>query len=193
MANYTVVHGNDPVPGIRCHPDAGVLSDPPSLMFTWNIAQWWSLDPAGDYAADIELFGTPEILGTIGNLSGMLLVWLLMSTRDYKEYHANARGCFEWMLFYFLMHGAVHMFWGYKFRVPFTAGMNIAFLWMRHHNFNLSWQARASPEKSEKGRTISEAVAYMLVLFDLAVVSPRALTIQPLRPITVPFRPSSAF
>lgn len=80
------------------------------------------------------------------------------------------------MLFYLLMHGAIHASWGYKFRVPFTAAMNIGFLWMRHHAFCLSW-LRASPEKAQKGRRIGESVAYLLVLFNLLVVSPRALTI----------------
>merc|ERR1712166_1038151 len=48
---------------------------------------------------------------------------------------------------------------------------------MRHHAFSLSWQANASVEKSEKGRKISEAVVYLLILFNLLIVSPRALTI----------------
>merc|ERR1712159_771737 len=107
---------------IRCHPDAGVLSDPPSFMFVWDT-KWWAMDLAGDYASDIPLLGMPEILGAAGNMVGLALAWLLFSRRD--DLHPNARGCFQWMLLYFLMHGAIHMTWGYKFRVPFTAGMNI--------------------------------------------------------------------
>lgn len=87
MANYTGI--------IRCHPDAGVLDNAPSLMFTWDISMWWNLDLAADYATDIPLLGTPEILGTSANLFGMVLVYMLMSTRDYSEYHANAKGCFQ--------------------------------------------------------------------------------------------------
>ena len=47
---------------------------------------------------------------------------------------------------------------------------------MRHYGFSLSWQ-RAAPEKAEKGRRISEALVCLLVVFNLIVVSPRALTI----------------
>jgi len=83
----------------------------------------------------------------------------------------------QWMLCYFAMHGAIHMSWGYKFRVPFTALMNIAYLWMRHHAFCLSWVFRAAEEKQNKGRRIGEAVVYLLIVFNLVVMSPRALTI----------------
>ena len=161
---------------IRCHPDVGAIEAPPTLMFTWEISKWLSADPPSDYAADIPLFGTPEILGTSANLLGMVLVWLMMNTRASEEYHFSARRCLQWMLCYLLMHGAIHASWGYKFRVPFTAAMNIAFAWMRHYGFSLSW-LRASAEKSEKGRRASEAVVYLLILFNLVIVSPRALTV----------------
>ena len=78
---------------IRCHPDAGVLTDPPSLMMSWDIAKWWNLDLAGDYATDVAMLGTPEILGSMGNLVGMLLAFMLMRTRE--DYHPNARRCLQ--------------------------------------------------------------------------------------------------
>lgn len=163
---------------IRCHPDAGLLDAPPDLsfMFSWEIDRWLYADPPADYASDIPLFGVPEILGASANLIGMVSVWMIMRTKASEDYHFNGRRCFQWMLCYLLMHGAVHASWGYKFRVPFSNAMNIAFLWMRHHGFSLSW-VRASAEKSEKGRRISEAIVYMLILLNLVVVSPRGVTI----------------
>lgn len=161
---------------IRCHPDEGALNAPPSLMFTWQISEWLSADPPGDYAADIALFGTPEILGTSANLVGMVLVYAMIRNRAFNEYHDSARRCFQWMLLYLLAHAAIHATWGYKFRVPLTNAMNIAFVWMRHHGFTVSW-LQSSAEKKEKGRRISEAFAYLLILLNLVVVTPRALTI----------------
>jgi len=160
---------------LRCHPDAGVLDAPPSLMFSWD-SKWLYADPEGDYAADIALLGVPELLGTVANLVGMALVWMLMATKAPEEYHYRAHRCFQWMLMYLLMHAAIHMSWGYRFRVPFTAAMNIAFLWMRHFGFSLSWM-QASAVKARKGRRISEALVYVLTMLNLTVVSPRGLTI----------------
>merc|ERR1740117_1381680 len=77
------------------------------------------------------------------------------------------------MLGYFFCHAAIHASWGYKFRVRFTAGMNIAFAWMRHHGFVVSWLRAESVLASR----ISEALTYMLIVFNLTVVTPRALTI----------------
>ena len=54
--------------------------------------------------------------------------------------------------------------------------MNIAFIWMRHHGFTVSW-LEASAEKQEKGRKISLGLAYLLILLNFIVVSPRGLTI----------------
>ena len=145
-------------------------------MFAWEASRWLGSDPPGDYASDIPFLGVPVFLGSIANLVGVLLVFLMMRRRAVEDYHLSARRCFQWMQVYLCMHGAIHMSWGYMFRVPFTAAMNIAFAFMRHYGFSLSWQ-RAAPEKAEKGRRISEALVCLLVVFNLIVVSPRALTI----------------
>ena len=81
-----------------------------------------------DYAADIPLFGMPEFLGTGANMLGMAVAWVIF--KGSNSDHFSARRCFQWMIFYFLMHAAIHMSWGYKFRVPFTVAMNIAFAWI---------------------------------------------------------------
>jgi hypothetical protein len=156
---------------IRC---SSTLDSPPGLMFTWETSKWLFEDPAGDYASDIELFGMPEILGAGSNILAMFVVWAVVGRLD--EYQTNARRCLQYMLLYLLMHGAIHASWGYVFRVPFTAAMNIAFVWMRHHGFTVSW-LRASPEKAAKARRISEGMAYLMVLLNLVAVGPRALTI----------------
>lgn len=162
---------------IRCHPDANAFDTKTaaSLLFSFD-ATWLSMDPANDYAADIPLLGVPEILGTACNVFGMIAVLAMVRGGSAVERHHHARRCFQWMLFYLLMHAAIHASWGFRFRVPFTAAMNIAFAWMRHHGFSMSWW-QASAEKSQRGRQISEAFVYLLILFNLIVVSPRALTI----------------
>lgn len=157
---------------IRC---AATLGEPPALMMSWETSKWFFADPPGDYASDIEVLGMPEFLGSSTNLLGMLLVCLLVRT-SYTELHSNARRCIQWMLFYLTMHAAIHMTWGYKFRVPFTSAMNIAFAWMRHYGFSVSW-LEASPTRANKGRRISEALVYLLALLNLVIVSPRGLTV----------------
>ena len=97
----------------------------------------------------------PEFLGTTANLLGIFLVWMLISKRASDEYHFSARRCFQWMIMYLLMHAAIHASWGYRFRSPFSAVMNIAYIWMRHHGFTVSW-LHASPEKQNTGRRLSE-------------------------------------
>lgn len=158
---------------IRC---AAALSAPPSLMMSWETSKWFFADPPGDYASDIEALGMPEFLGSIANLLGILLVWLLVRTSYSEKLHSNARCCIQWMLVYFMMHAAIHMTWGYQFRVPFTSVMNIAFAWMRHYGFSVSWLG-ASATRAAKGRRISEALVYLLTLLNLVIVSPRGLTI----------------
>jgi len=142
---------------------------------SWEVSNWFFSDPHGDYATDVELLGMPEFLGTSANLLGVLLV-VLLARANYEKFHKNAQRCIQWMCVYLLMHAAIHASWGYKFRVPFTCLMNIAFVWMRHYGFSVSWM-HASPTRAKTGRRISEAVTYLLIVLNVAVVSPRALTI----------------
>jgi len=158
---------------IRC---SSSMDAPPSFAFTWELSKWISVDEPGDYASDIALFGMPEFLGTLANLLGMVLVWMLIRTRASDEYHSSARRCFQWMMAYLLMHAAIHMSWGYRFRGPFTIAMNIAYVWMRHHGFTVSW-LDASSEKQDKGRRISEGFAYLLIVINLVVLAPRGVTV----------------
>lgn len=160
-------------PTIRC---SAAMDAPPSFVLTWELSKWISVDEPGDYASDITLFGMPEFLGTSANLLGMVLIWMLIRTQESVEYNTSARRCFQWMMVYMLMHAAVHMSWGYRFRAPFTIAMNIAYVWMRHHGFSVAW-LQASSQKQEKGRHISEACAYLLIVANLVLLAPRGVTV----------------
>jgi hypothetical protein len=47
---------------------------------------------------------------------------------------------------------------------------------MRHHGFTVSW-LQASSEKQDKGRWISESMAYLIIVLNTVILAPRGVSV----------------